>query len=268
MQTMVNLKGQVAVVTGGSRGLGRSMVIGFARAGADVVVASRKLAACEAVAGDVEALGSRCLPLSFHAGDWPGMEGFVERIYETFGRIDVLVNNAGLSPIAPSSVETSESLFDKILDVNFKGPFRLTALVGSRMAKAGRGAVINISSAGALRPSPWIGPYAGAKAALNAASVAFSQEFGPYGVRVNVISPGPFLTDIAKAWADDDLLRDSVALRRFGHPDEIVSTALYLATASFTNGANIVVDGGGPVRPLRATAEHDALRIGALSGSS
>jgi NAD(P)-dependent dehydrogenase (short-subunit alcohol dehydrogenase family) len=241
---LFDLSGKIAVVTGGSRGLGRAMVLGFARAGADVVIASRKLDACEAVAREVEALGRRALPIACHVGDWDALDGFVQAIYDQWGRIDVMVNNAGLSPLAPSSVETSQALVDKILDVNFKGPFRLTALVGSRMAKAGSGAIINISSVGALNPTPWVAPYAGAKAALNAASVAFAQEYGPSGVRVNVISPGPFLTDVSTAWRDDKEMMQRVGLRRFAQPDEIVSTALYLATATFTNGANVIVDGG------------------------
>ena len=241
---LIDLSGKVAVVTGGSRGLGRAMVLGFARAGADVVIASRRLAACEALAEEVRALGRRALPLACHVGDWNSLEPFVDAIYDAFGRIDIFVNNAGMSPVAPSSLETSEALFDKVVDVNFKGPFRLTALVGSRMAKAGGGAIINVSSAGALRPSPWVAPYAAAKAALNTASAAFAQEYARGGVRVNVISPGPFLTDVSTLWAKDEALKARVALGRFAQPEEIVSTALYLATASFTNGANIVVDGG------------------------
>jgi NAD(P)-dependent dehydrogenase (short-subunit alcohol dehydrogenase family) len=157
----------------------------------------------------------------------------------------VLVNNAGISPVAPSSLETSEALFDKVTAVNFKGPFRLTALIGQKMADGVGGSIINVSSIGALKPSPWIAPYAGAKAALNAMSIALAQEFAPR-VRVNVISPGGFLTDIAGEWATQDEAEKATALNRWGQPDEIVGTALYLASdaSSYTTGANIRVDGG------------------------
>ena len=244
---LFDLTGKVALVTGGSRGLGRQMVLGFARAGADVVIASRKLDACEAVAKEVETLGRRALPVACHVGAWDDLQRLTDAAYETFGAIDILVNNAGMSPLAPSLLETSEALFDKVVDVNFKGPFRLSVLVGSRMAQAGKGSIINISSMGSLRPRPFIAPYAGAKAALNAITVALSQEFGPKGVRVNTIAPGGFLTDVSGEWADDKALMSGISLGRFGQPEEIVTTALYLASdhSSYTTGTLITVDGGG-----------------------
>jgi NAD(P)-dependent dehydrogenase (short-subunit alcohol dehydrogenase family) len=244
---LFDMSGKVVLITGGSRGLGRAMALGMARAGADVIIASRKLEACEAVAAEVRELGRESLAVRCHVGDWADLEALTEAAYARFGRVDVLINNAGMSPVAPSSLETSETLFDKIVDVNFKGPFRLTALVGERMAKGGGGSIINISSIGALRPEPFICPYAGAKAALNAISKAFSHEFGPRGVRVNVISPGGFLTDVSGGWADDEALKGRVALGRFGDPAEIVTSALYLASdhSAYTTGANLVVDGGG-----------------------
>jgi NAD(P)-dependent dehydrogenase (short-subunit alcohol dehydrogenase family) len=235
----------VALVTGGSRGLGLEMVLAFADAGADVVIASRKLDACEAAAEQVRARGRRALPVACHVGRWDDIDALVRAAYENFGRVDVLVNNAGMSPLAPSSAQTSEELFDKILDVNFKGPFRLTALVGERMAADDGGAIINVSSSGALMPQPMFTPYAGAKAALNASTMAFAREFGPK-VRVNTISAGPFLTDIADAWPDEQRTSSRSALGRPGRPEEIVTTALYLASpaSSFTTGALIRVDGG------------------------
>ena len=197
---LFDLSGKVALVTGGSRGLGRAIALGYAAAGADVIVASRKLDACEAVATEITAMGRKALAVPCHVGRWSDIEALVQRCYEHFGRIDILVNNAGLSPTAASSAETSEELFDKIVAVNFKGPFRLSALVAERMAAADGGSVISISSTGALRPAPDFGPYAGSKAALNAISVAFAREFAPT-VRFNVISPGGFFTDISKGWA-------------------------------------------------------------------
>lgn len=240
-----DLSGKIALVTGGSRGLGRAISLGLARAGAAVVVSSRKLAACEEVCKEIEAAGGRALPVAAHVAKWDELERLVETAYWKFGKIDVLVNNAGMSPLAPSSVETSEELFDKVVGVNFKGPFRLSALVGARMAAGDGGSIINISSIGAINPEPNVAPYAGAKAALNAVTIAFAKEYAPK-VRVNTISPGGFLTDVAKEWATEEAARAAVALSRWGEADEIVPSVLYLASeaSSFTTGANLRVDGG------------------------
>lgn len=239
------LKDQVALVTGGSRGLGRQMVLAFARAGADVVIASRKLDACQAVAREVEALGRQALPVSCHLGNWDAIDDLVSQAYRRFARVDILVNNAGMSPVAPSSAQTSEVLFDKVIGVNFKGPFRLTSQVGSRMAAGDGGTIINVSSSGALFPEPGFGPYAGAKAALNTLTQVFAREYGP-SVRVNTISAGPFLTDISKAWTEEERQSTRSAIGRPGSPDEVVGTALYLASSasSYTTASLIRVDGG------------------------
>jgi len=243
------LTGKVALVTGGSRGLGREMALAFARAGADVVVASRKLAACQATAAEIEALGRRALPVACHVGEWAQVDALVEAAYAGFGRVDVLVNNAGMSPLYPSLAEVGEALWDKVLAVNLKGPFRLSALVGARMAAGDGGSIINVSSVAAIRPTPMETPYAAAKAGLNAITVAFAHAFGPR-VRVNAIMPGPFATDIATAW-DPALIayfERTAALHRVGRPEEIVGAALYLASAasSFTTGAILRIDGGQP----------------------
>ncbi|MFJ1969477.1 SDR family NAD(P)-dependent oxidoreductase [Streptomyces sp. NPDC087903] len=242
---LFDLSGKVALVTGGSRGLGREMVRAFATAGADLVIASRKAEACESVATEVRGLGRRALPVAAHVGCWEDLAGLTDAAYEEFGKVDVLVNNAGMSPLAPSSAETSEELFDKVIGVNFKGPFRLASLVGRRMAEAGGGSIINVSSSGALMPLPRFGPYAGAKAALNTLTTVFALEYGPT-VRVNTISAGPFLTDVSKAWPEESRQRTRSAVGRPGQPEEIVGTALYLASdaSSYTTGALIRVDGG------------------------
>ncbi len=242
---MFDLSGKVALVTGGSRGLGWQMVRAFAEAGADVVIASRKFGACEVAAKEIRELGRRALPVAAHVGHWEEMDGLVDAAYNEFGKVDILVNNAGMSPVAPSSEETTEDLFDKVLSVNFKGPFRLGSLIGRRMADGEGGSIINISSSGALFPQPRFGPYAGAKAALNALTTVFAMEYGPK-VRVNTISAGPFLTDISKAWAPEKREITRSALGRPGDPAEIVSTALYLASSasSYTTGSLIRVDGG------------------------
>ncbi|KAA9156189.1 glucose 1-dehydrogenase [Amycolatopsis acidicola] len=245
---LFDLSGKVALVTGGSRGLGRAIVLAYAAAGADVVIASRRLPACEEVAREVSELGRKALPVACHVGHWDELSALAERAYEQFGKVDVLVNNAGMSPVAPSSVDTGEELFDKVLSVNFKGPFRLSALVAERMAAGEGGSVISVSSTGALRPAPGFAPYAGAKAALNAMSVAFAREFAPK-VRFNVISPGGFYTDISKSWAIPGKEVPDVLLGRFGYPDEIVTAALYFASAasSYTTGSLLRVDGLEPV---------------------
>ncbi|MFC4295847.1 SDR family NAD(P)-dependent oxidoreductase [Novosphingobium tardum] len=241
---LFDFTGKVVLVTGGSRGLGYRMVRAFAERGADVVVASRKLENCEAVAGEVRTLGRRALAVSAHVGRWAECDALIEAAYAEFGRIDVLVNNAGMSPPCPSH-EMPESLFDSVLNLNFKGPFRLASQIGHRMADGDGGSIVNISSTGALMALPMVVPYGAAKAALNAMSVSLAREYAPK-VRVNTISPGPFLTDIAEAWEAEKRERQPVALGRPGHPEEIVTAALMLASpsSSYTTGALVRVDGG------------------------
>jgi NAD(P)-dependent dehydrogenase (short-subunit alcohol dehydrogenase family) len=245
MSDPFDLTGKVALVTGGSRGLGREMVLAFARAGADVVVTSRDLEACERVAAEVEALGRRAWAHASHVGRWEEIDRLVDAVYADPGRVDVLVNNAGMSPLAPSSAETSEDLFDKVLAVNFKGPFRLGAVVGLRMVDAGGGSIVNVSSTGSLMPQPGFGPYACAKAALNTLTEVLALEYGPT-VRVNTLCPGPFLTDVSRGWPEEARTTARSAAGRPGRPEEIVTTALYLASpaSSFTTGALVRVDGG------------------------
>ena len=242
---LFDLTGKVALVTGGSRGLGREMVLAFAAAGADVVIASRKLDNCKALAEEIEATGRRALPVACHVGHWNECDELADRAYKHFGKVDILVNNAGMSPLAPSSAETSEELFDKVIGVNFKGPFRLSAVIGQRMYDGDGGSIINISSSGALFPAPRFGPYAGAKAALNALTTVFAREYAPK-VRVNTVSAGPCLTDLSKHWSEESTRSWHNAAGRAGEPEEVVTTALYLASAasSFTTGSLIRVDGG------------------------
>jgi len=246
---LFDLSGKVALVTGGSRGLGYEMALAFARAGADVVIASRKADSCARAAAAVEALGRKGLAHACHVGDWTALDGLVDAAYAKFGKVDVLVNNAGMSPLYPSLAEVSETLWDKVLGVNLKGPFRLTANVGTRMAAGAGGSIINVSSIAAIRPTPMETPYAAAKAGLNALTEAFAHAFGPK-VRVNCIMAGPFLTDISKAWDAKmvQYMENTSALRRAGNPDEVVGAALYFASAasSFTTGAILRVDGGRP----------------------
>lgn len=244
MDPLFDFTGKIVLVTGGSRGLGYQMVKAFAGRGADVVIASRKLENCEQVARAVRALGRRAMAFSAHVGRWAECDALVEAAYAEFGRVDVLINNAGMSPACPSH-EMTERLFDSVMNLNFKGPFRLASQIGWRMSRGDGGSIINISSTGALMALPKVVPYGASKAALNAMTVSLSREYGPK-VRVNTISPGGFLTDIAAHWEEDGTRGLPVALGRAGNPPEIVTAALMLASpaSSYTTGALIRVDGG------------------------
>jgi NAD(P)-dependent dehydrogenase (short-subunit alcohol dehydrogenase family) len=247
VRDLFDLSGRVAVVTGGTRGLGLAMARGFAQSGASVVVVSRKADACEEVAAALRAEGATATGCACHVGQWDRLDGVVEGIYRDFGRIDVLVNNAGVSPMYGKLSDVTEDLFDKVIDVNLKGPFRLAALVGERMVESDGGSIINVSSTGAVRPTSDIVPYAAAKAGVNAMTVGLAHALGPK-VRVNAIMPGPFLTTISEAW-DMEVFAErarTFPLRRAGDADEIVGTALYLASdaSTYTTGTILTVDGG------------------------
>ena len=248
MTGFYNLDGKIVLITGGSRGLGRAMALGFAEQGANVAIASRKLESCEETAKEIEAFGVEALPLAAHVGRWDEIDPMVERVIARFGRIDVLINNAGMSPLYPSLDQISEELFDKVIGVNLKGPFRLSAVVGKHMKQQGSGTIINISSTASVSASPGAEPYGAAKAGLNAITRSFAYALGPE-VRVNCIMAGPFLTDVSKAWDMDAFnarAKNTIPMRRGGNPNEIVGAALYLASdhASFTTGAILAVDGG------------------------
>jgi NAD(P)-dependent dehydrogenase (short-subunit alcohol dehydrogenase family) len=244
---LFDLSGRVAIVTGGSRGLGREIVLAFAAAGADVVVSSRKQEACERVADEVRALGREALPYACHVGSWEQVDALADAAYERFGRVDVLVNNAGIAPLYPDPLGLTEELWDKTIAVNVKGPYRLTAKVATRMAEGDGGSVINVSSVGATLVRGDSLAYGAAKAGLNALTVGFAEAFGPK-VRVNCIMCGPFATDISEHWDWDAFARSArtFPLRRAGQPHEIVGAALYLASSasSFTTGTVLPVDGG------------------------
>jgi NAD(P)-dependent dehydrogenase (short-subunit alcohol dehydrogenase family) len=245
-----DLTGKVALVTGGTRGLGRAMVSALAANGADVVVTSRDAEACRAVAKEVsEQSGRRAFARACHVGRWDEIGGLVDDVYAEMGRVDVLVNNAGISPLYAALDTVDEALFDKTVAVNLKGPFRLSALVGTRMAAGDGGSIISISSTAAVKPRPAYVPYAAAKAGLGALSEGLARTFGPK-VRSNVVMAGPFQTDITANW-DWDVFHARVkefALGRIGQPEEIVGAVLYLASdaSSYTTGTVLSVDGGEP----------------------
>jgi NAD(P)-dependent dehydrogenase (short-subunit alcohol dehydrogenase family) len=240
--------GKVVVVTGASKGLGRAMALGFGQAGADVVVASRKLESCQQVADEISARGGRALAVSCHVGDWDQCQALIDAAVDRFGRVDVLVNNAGIAPVPPSLLGVTADLFDKTIAVNLRGPLRLTALAVEHMPPGG--SVINVSSKAALHPTSFTVVYAAAKAGLNALTKAAADEFGPRGIRVNAIVCGTFHTDsfhhsmpTEAAQAD---MASRISLGRIASADEIVGTALYLASdaSSYVTGDLILVDGG------------------------
>jgi len=200
---LMDLTGKVAVVTGASRGIGRAVAEGFALAGADVVIVSRKLDACQTAASEIEAAtGRRALPVACHVGRWDDAELLLDTVYDNFGRCDVLVNDAGTSPVDDGMKSVTAELYDKVHAVNARGPFRLSALFGTRMAEGDGGSNINVTSAGSLRPSHTDLPYAMAKAALNALTLALAGTWVPK-VRANLVMPGAFDTGMSQAWGSE-----------------------------------------------------------------
>jgi len=244
MDPLFDFTGKIALVTGGSRGLGYQMVKAFAERGADVVIASRKLENCEKVAEEVRALGRRALAVSAHVGKWPECDRLVEEAYAAFGRVDILVNNAGMSPRMPSH-EVSEALFDSVLNLNFKGPFRLATQIGKRMFDGDGGCIINVTSSGSLMPLPEVVPYGSSKAALNAMGRSLAWEYAPK-VRVNTLSPGAFRTDIVEAWPDKGQGPIPIPRGHAANPEDIVTAALFLASPHSVNVTASLVrcDGG------------------------
>ena len=246
---LFDLSGRTAIITGGSRGLGQQMALAFADHGANVVVASRKLENCEAVAQQVRERGVKAKAIAYHAASWDDADRLAAESIAEFGHIDILVNNAGMSPLYPSLVDVTEDLYDKVLGVNLKGPFRLSALIGTHIVQSGRtGSIINVSSIASRRPSPNEVVYGAAKAAINNLTMGLARTFGPH-VRVNCIVHGPFLTDISKAWDMEQFTKRAkvgYSLERGGEPHEIVGAALYFASdaSSYTTGALLDIDGG------------------------
>jgi NAD(P)-dependent dehydrogenase (short-subunit alcohol dehydrogenase family) len=247
-EELFDLTGKVALVTGGSRGIGRAVAEGFAAAGADVVVASRKLDNCEVAAREIKAAtGRRALPVGCHVGRWQDCDDLVDAVYREFGRCDVLVNNAGMSPAYDDLTTVSEELYDKVHAVNARGPFRLSVLIGSRMAQGDGGSIINVSTVGSLRPTPDDLPYAMAKAALNALTLGLAGAWAPK-VRANLVLPSASDTDLTKAWGPETKARiaEMNPMKRIGQPEDMVGVCVFLASdaASYVNGAQVPVDGG------------------------
>lgn len=247
----LSLEGKVALVTGGSRGLGRAMVLGLAKAGADVVIASRKLESCEQVAEDVRAMGRRALPVSAHAGRMESLDALLDQTYDAFGRLDVLINNAGTNPVTAGLSDLTPELFQKVFEVNTKGPWYLASRAAPRMAEHGGGSIINVISVGGLKPPAYQGFYAGSKAALHAMTKVMAAEWASMGIRVNAIAPGSFHSDMLDAALKilpgfEEGSRDASLQKRIAETDEIIGPVMYLASdmSKFTTGATLVADGG------------------------
>lgn len=238
------LSGLTALITGSTRGLGRVI----AEAGARIVAVGRRTEICEQAAAEIAAAtDATVIPVACHVGCWDQVDDLIRTAYRRAGQIDILVNNAGSSPTYPSVAEISEELFDKTVAVNLKGPLRLAAVIGARMAANGGGSIINVSSVAAVRPRPHYLVYAAAKAWLGAVTEALAQEYGP-AVGLNTIMAGQFMTNIARAWDMSEIgpRLQTYPAKRAGVPAEILGAALYLAgpLSAFATGATTRVDGG------------------------
>jgi NAD(P)-dependent dehydrogenase (short-subunit alcohol dehydrogenase family) len=249
---LFDLTGKVAIVTGSTKGLGRAMVEGLAEAGASVVVSSRKQALCDEVAAEIrDATGQRVLPLACHVGDWDAIPTFVEAVVAEFGRIDVLVNNAGITPsrLLPSNMELD--VWRKIFNVNVEGPLRMGQCVAPVMRDGGGGSIINISSMAGYSGGPGVCAYGASKAALMNLSKSQANEWAAWRVRVNCLSPGPFVSEMTEGAARHqagfmELIANGTWQKRVAEPHEIVGPVVYLASdaSSFVTGDDISVSGG------------------------
>ncbi len=246
-----SLEGKVALVTGGSRGIGKATAIGFAQAGADVVVASRKLPDLEEVADEVRGLGRRSLAVAAHVGRLEQIESLVERVVAEFGRIDILVNNAGTSPVFTPALDLEERAWDAIMNLNLKGLFFLSQAVARVMKEHGGGRIINVASMDGYKPEVNIGAYAVSKAGVIMVTKVMARELAQYNIRVNTIAPGPIHTRLLDAhWVvapeDKEELLKKVPMERIGEPEEIAGAMIYLASdaSSYVTGQTFVVDGG------------------------
>jgi NAD(P)-dependent dehydrogenase (short-subunit alcohol dehydrogenase family) len=244
------LDDRVVVVTGASRGIGRSIALGLAAAGADVVIASRKQGDLEPVAQEIRGLGRRALAVAAHTGRVEDVDRLVTAATREFGRLDVLVNNAGTNPVFGPLIDISPEAWDKIFEVNVRGYLLLSQRAARVMIERKRGAIVNVSSTGGLRAPTMIGAYGISKAAVLMLTRVLARELGPFGVRVNAIAPGLIETRFSEAlWKNQEILGQylrATPLGRTGKPDERVGAVLYLASdaSSYVTGHTIVLDGG------------------------
>ena len=248
MKDHFDLRGKVALITGGSRGLGRAMAFAFAERGARLVIASRKLEQVEETAEALRATGAEVLGLACHVADWDQCDALFDAAIAHYGRVDILVNNAGMSPLYPDLESVSEALFDKVVGVNLKGPFRLMARAGTHMAAGDGGGIINISSINGRKGQMGQTNYSAAKAGMHGFTMALAQEMANKGVTVNTVSPGYIGTDMVRAIRPDVLEKivGTVPVKRLGEPSEIGSIVAWLASeeGGYATGADFSVNGG------------------------
>jgi NAD(P)-dependent dehydrogenase (short-subunit alcohol dehydrogenase family) len=245
-----SLDGKVALVTGGSRGIGKATALGFARFGADVAIASRTLPDLEAVAEEIRGLGRKALPVAAHIGRMEQIKNLVQTVHKEFGRIDILVNDAGTSPALSGMIDIEERLWDSIMNLNLKGLVFLSQAVARIMKKYG-GSIINVASVDSFMHEPGIGVYSISKAGVVQATKIMAEEWAQYNIRVNAIAPGHIHTrlgdSIFQAMPEyKKVFLERVPMRRIGDPNEIVGAMIYLASdaATYVTGATFVVDGG------------------------
>ena len=245
-----SLQGRAALVTGGSRGIGRAIAIALAGAGAKVAVSSRKADACQAVADEITAAGGTAIAVPGHAGRADEIERTVATVMESFGRLDILVNNAATNPQFGPLVDTTEAAFDKVNEVNVKGPWLFAREAHRAWMGANGGSILNIASIGGLKSEPFLGAYGATKAALVSLTRTLAREMGGQGIRVNAIAPGLIRTDFARVLVETPEIHDravaATCIGRVGEPDEIANAALFLVSdaASYVTGTVLVVDGG------------------------
>ncbi len=247
---LFDMTGKVALITGSTKGIGRSIAEEMARLGAKVVISSRKADACEQVANDLKEQGYEAIAIPCHVGKKEDLQNLVDKTNEAWGSIDVLVCNAATNPVYGTTAEMTDEAWDKIMDTNVKGTFWLTNMVLPQMAEKGEGAVVLLSSIAGIRGNTTIGTYGVSKAAEAALARNLAVEWGPKGIRVNSIAPGLIKTDFAKAlWEDPVRVKraeDKTPLRRIGDPVDIASLAVFLSTkaSAYVTGPVIVADGG------------------------
>lgn len=246
---MFDFKDKVVLITGGSRGLGKAMCQGFARAGARVVIASRKLEACQALAHSINAAGGEAIPIAANVGSTEDLDKLKDAALAHFGRVDILINNAGINIAMGALTDLSPAAFDKMYQVNQRGPWYLASRLAPHMAENGGGVVINFLSVSGLKPPAYMGFYAATKAALEALTKVMAQEWAPMNIRVNAIAPGSYhsdLTDgaIAAIPGFEEGMIEANLIKRIADSDEILNPVFYLAGESYTTGITLTADGG------------------------
>lgn len=251
IESRFSLRDKVAIVTGGSRGIGKAIALGFAQAGADLVICSRKLPDLEKVTEEICGMGRKALAIVAHMGKKEDIENLVSQTEKEFGHIHILVNNVGINPVMKPIEEITEEEWDKIMDVNLKGCFLTSQAVAKTMMKQKKGgSIINITSVGGFRAAPGLGVYSVSKAGMIMLTKVLAKEWGRYGVRVNALGPGLVKTKLSQAlWTNSEIMDETLKntpLSRIAEPEDIVGAAIFLASdaSGYITGETLFVDGG------------------------